>query len=285
MPKLVVMPNEKRNKRVATAIVIAVIALITIILESAVGSFPFAIFSFPLNILCILLWLFTLCHLYRNRATSTIAQMMLSREATWLSLLIMAVTGIALGLERKPSSDSWAVVTGILFVLSHLTFVILRGWRVAGGIRWRFTLTHVGLWLALVAGFWGAPDREQLRISVNEQPSSEAYTIKGELRRLPYDIRMEDFDIELSANGTPENYEARVNIDGISTTLRVNHPYNRTIAEKVYLVSHGTSVVGKRYLILEIVTEPWQWLSAAGIVMLIGGAVLLFLRGPKNRNS
>jgi LPXTG-motif cell wall-anchored protein len=60
----------------------------------------------------------------------------------------------------------------------------------------------------------------------------------------------------------------------------VNHPYNYTIAEKVYLVSVSNPADGE-YVVLEIVDEPWQWLSAAGIVMLILGGVLLFIRGPR----
>lgn len=265
------------------ALTIVVIVVVITILEITVGSFPTTLFTFPLNILCMGLWLLAIFYAYRNRDTSSIAKFMLSRKATWLSLFIMAVIGIVLGLERKPSSDAWAVVVGILFVLSHLTFVLLGGWKSGDGIRWRFSITHLGLWLALGAGFWGSPDREQLRLSVDDTPSSEAYTMSGEQRKLPYDIRLERFDIELAANGTPANYKAWVDIDGRSVTLRVNHPYNRTLSERVYLVSYDTTPMGKNYVILEIVNEPWQWFSVTGIVMLIGGAVLLFIRGPKRK--
>lgn len=267
------------------AITTLVIALVVITLQATVGAFPVTLFAFPLNILVMILWLVAIAYTYRNRTTSHIAQFMLSRKATWLSLFIMAVIGVVLGLERKPSCDAWAVVIGILFVLSHLTFVILRGWRTKQSIRWRFTITHIGLWLALGAGFWGAPDREQLRISVGDQYSNEAYSINGAPHRLPSDIRLEEFDLELSPNGTPTNYEAVVNVDGRSVSLRVNHPYNRTLSEKIYLVSYGNTPMGSRYVILEIVNEPWQWLSATGIVMLICGAVLLFIRGPQRKNS
>jgi uncharacterized membrane protein HdeD (DUF308 family) len=40
--------------------------------------------------------------------------------------------------------------------------------------------------------------------------------------------------------------------------------------------------MGETYAVIEIVKEPWQWLSATGIIMLIAGAVLLFVQGPKN---
>jgi hypothetical protein len=49
----------------------------------------------------------------------------------------------------------------------------------------------------------------------------------------------------------------------------------------MYLVSFSSLPNGERYAIIEIVNEPWQWVSAIGIIMLIAGAVLLFIQGPK----
>ena len=205
---------------------------------------------------------------------------MLSREATWLSLAMVVAIGITFGLQRKPSSTAWPTVCSLLFVQSHLLLVILRGWRNKKGIRWRFCMTHLGLLLALGAGFWGAPDREQWRTPVHHYPSNEAYTMQGEERRLPYTLELKDFSIEQSENGTPTHYEAQLMVDDALVTLRVNHPYARTLSEKIYLVSFSTSPSGERYAIVEIVSEPWQWLSAIGIIMLIAGAMLLFIQGP-----
>ena len=67
--------------------------------------------------------------------------------------------------------------------------------------------------------------------------------------------------------------------------LFVNHPYDRTLSEKIYLVSFGKTLMGETYAVIEIVKEPWQWLSAAGIIMLIAGAVLLFVQGPRKTVS
>ena len=208
------------------------------------------------------------------------AKFMLSGTATWLSLSIMTLIGIVLGLQRIPSSTSWPVVVGVLFVLTHLAFVILRGCRNVYGIRFRFILTHVGLWLALGAGFWGAPDRGQLRVAVDGNATDQAYTMDGAVRRLPYELRLEELTIEHNDRGVATNYEARVAIDDKVVSLRVNHPYNTTLAQKVYLVSVSNPTEGE-YAVVEIVNEPWQWLSALGIVMLILGGVLLFIRGPR----
>ena len=258
----------------------AVVAL-SFIIELCLGSFPVGIFRFPLNILVLALWVMLMTMMYRGRGHSACGRFMLSREATWLSLGMVVAIGITLGLQRKPSSTAWPVVASLLFVQSHLLLVILRGWRNRRGIRWRFCLTHIGLLLALGAGYWGAPDREQWRTPVHPYPSNEAFTMQGEPRLLPYTIELKDFVIEQAENGTPTHYEAQVMVDGTMVTLRVNHPYARTISEKIYLVSFSTTPQGERYAIVEIVREPWQWLSAMGIIMLIAGAMLLFVQGPR----
>jgi hypothetical protein len=255
--------------------------VLSVVTELCFGSFPLDIFSFPLNIFIVALWLGLIAIMYRNRTGNAFARFMLSRQATWLSLALMAMVGIVLGLQRKPSTTAWPVVVSLLFILSHLCFVILRGWRNAKGIRWRFCLTHVGLLLALGAGFWGAPDREQWRVAAHHYPSNEAYTMEGTQRFLPYTIELESFRMEQAENGAPTHYEAEIMVDGKKVMLRVNHPYERTLTEKIYLVSFGKTLMGETYAVIEIVKEPWQWLSATGIIMLIAGAVLLFIQGPR----
>ena len=247
----------------------AVVAL-SFLVEVCWGSFPVGLFRFPLNILVMALWMVLMTMMYRGRGHSACARFMLSREATWLSLGMVVAIGITLGMQRKPSSTAWPVL-----------LVILRGWRNKGGIRWRFCMTHIGLLLALGAGYWGAPDREQWRTPVHPYPSNEAFTMEGEPRHLPYTLELKDFTVEQAENGTPTHYEAQIMVDDTLVTLRVNHPYARTLSEKIYLVSFSTSPQGERYAIVEIVSEPWQWLSAAGIILLIAGAMLLFIQGPR----
>ena len=269
-----------KSVNIKAAYVIAAAAVILTAVEFFVGSFPVELFRFPINLLCIALWLVCLSIIYRQRTTSVTARFMLSPSATWLSLALVAGVGITLGLERKPSSDAWIVVAAILFVLSHLTLITIRGWRNAKGIRWRFVLLHLGLIIALGAGFWGAPDREQLRIAVSPTPNDQAYNIDGEPRILGYELRLNSFDIELTANGTPKSCMAEVDVDGHRTAISVNHPYSRTWCEKIYLIRLDGEVC-----ILEVVREPWQWLTTTGIVLLIAGAVMMFLYGPRHSTT
>lgn len=274
---------DKRLSHLKAVCIVGVMVSLSFIVEICLGSFPVGMFSFPLNILVIALWVVLTTMMYRNRANNACAVFMLSREATWLSLVMVVVIGITLGLQRKPSTTAWPVVLSLLFIQSHLLFVILRGWRNRKGIRWRFCVTHIGLLLALGAGSWGAPDREKLRAPIYHFASNEAFTQDGKLKLLPYTIELKNFLIQQSERGAPTHYEAQLMVNGKIVTLKVNHPYDRTLSEKIYLVSFSTLPDGEKYAIVEIVNEPWQWLSATGIIMLIAGAVLLFIQGPKSR--
>lgn len=269
---------------VIESVTVAIIVAIALLLQSTVGDIPLAIFAFPLNIAIIVLWLAIVGVLYKNRSNFAVSKSLLSIRATLLSLGSMVATGIYLGLEREPSSTSWLVVAGILFTLTHLLLITLRGWRTPAGIRWRFTLLHVGLIVALGAGFWGAPDREQLRMAlVENKPTETAYHINGTATRLDHAITLRSLNAEYNESGMPTYFDATLEIENELVTLRVNHPYNKTLSEKIYLVSVGQSPDnGSPYCVVEIVREPWQWFSLAGIVMLLAGAVMLFIRGPRH---
>ncbi|MBP3682622.1 MAG: cytochrome c biogenesis protein ResB [Rikenellaceae bacterium] len=256
---------------------------VSAIVQAIVGAFPLSIVRFPLNVILMALWLVLLVELYRRRDRSKVAQLLLSQAATVISLVLMAAVGIVLGLQREPASTAWPTVVAVLFVLSHLTLVTLRGWRNATGVRWRFVVNHAGLWLALVAGFWGAPDREQVRAMVTrEVPTREAYDMSGRTTTLDCELQLVDFKIDYYTEGQPSMFEATVAVDGESATLQVNHPHHRTWSEMIYLVSYDVESPDRaRYCVVEVVREPWRWLSVVGIVMLIAGAVLMFARGPR----
>ncbi|MBR4055152.1 MAG: cytochrome c biogenesis protein ResB [Rikenellaceae bacterium] len=256
---------------------------VSAIVQAIVGAFPLSIVRFPLNVILMTLWLVLLVELYRRRDRSKVAQVLLSQAATVISLVLMAAVGIVLGLQREPASTAWPTVVAVLFVLSHLTLVTLRGWRNATGVRWRFVVNHAGLWLALVAGFWGAPDREQVRAMVTrEVPTREAYDMSGRTTTLDCELQLVDFKIDYYDEGQPSMFEATVSVDGESAALRVNHPHHRTWSEMIYLVSYDAESPDRaRYCVVEVVREPWRWLSVVGIVMLIAGAVLMFARGPR----
>lgn len=277
------MSRFDHKKTTTLVLVTGAVLVAAAVVQWIFGAFPLAIVRFPLNVILMALWLVLLVELYRRRESSRVAQALLSQGATVLSLVLMAAVGIALGLQREPASTAWTTIVAVLFVLSHLTLVTLRGWRNGQGVRWRFVVNHAGLWLALVAGFWGAPDRVQMRTMVQrEVPTREAYDMEGRTTMLDCELQLIDFEVEYYAEGAPSMFEAEVAVDGKPVALRVNSPYHRTWSETIYLVSYDQQQPdAARYCVVEVVREPWRWLSVAGIVMLIVGAVLMFAAGPR----
>ena len=128
------------------------------------------------------------------------------------------------------------------------------------------------------AAFWGAPDSSELRIPLAKGEASKvAYEVDGSLAGLGYELKLNDYKTEYSQSGQPIHYEAVVSVDGgESFAITVNHPYNVRFGEDIYL----TSVSGKGCVLL-IVHEPWRYFALAGIIMLLAGAFMLFIGGPK----
>ena len=84
----------------------------------------------------------------------------------------------------------------------------------------------------------------------------------------------------------PSRFAADVRIGEQRTTLEVNHPHNYRLGEDIYLTGYDTRNVGNtRYCILQIVRQPWKYVIVTGILMMLAGAVLLFIDGPKKAKS
>ena len=266
----------------AMVAVIAIVATATLILQVVVGDFPIEFFAFPMNLIVAALWLLLLSELYRRRANSPIAKFMLSQQATYLALICAVVGGVAVGVSHTTLTQMWWFVVMLLFVMSHLVMITLRGWRNKQGVRWRFLLNHAGLLLALFAGFWGAADVEELRVPLVEgRPTSEAYVCEGRAIPLGYEMELLDFESAYYDNGTPSDYAAEVRIGGVTTTLRVNSPHRYRLGEDIYLVNYEKDLAGRTRCVVQIVRDPWQVALAVGIAMMLAGAMMMFLQGAR----
>ena len=259
-------------------IVLALLVAALFVAQWLCGDFPLWLFAAPINLLVGALWLFAIWEGYRHRATLPFVQYLLSSEASYTALAVAAAVSLVLGLQSEPAATSWPVVGALLYVLTVLSLVILRGWRNKSGVRWRFLVTHCGLWLAVASLLFGAPDKQVLRMQVGEEPSREAINERGERSYLDYELRLEKFDMKESASGTPEQFRATVAIDDKLVDIEVNSPYSHHYGEDIYLVSYG-----REGCVLQIVREPWRALTALGVGLLLLGAFMLFMQGFQTR--
>lgn len=238
-------------------------------------------FAFPLNLILAVLWLTAIFYLYRHAGNSRPVRWLLSSQATVISISLFVLFCLFIGITGKRETvSSWPFVAVMFFLMTVLFFVIIRGWKHGDKVRWRFLLNHAGLLLALSSAFWGAPDSQTMKLQAYKDISTrEAYRPDGSRVWLSYEIELKDLEAEYHENGTPSSFIATLKIgEDVEQTLRVNHPYSRTLSEDIYLSGYDTDQ--EKYCVIQIVKEPWKYPALAGILMMLAGAMLLFIQGP-----
>ena len=237
-------------------------------------------FAFPLNLLlaailvCCLVWLRKTC------PNTPVVRFLHSPTATISSIILLIISCLWVGFSGDRGFVESALFVSVLMYVQIVLFLItLRGWKGAdGSVRWRFLLLHLGLLLAVGSGFWGAPDSGEYRMRLYvDETSREALTLEAKRVVLPYEISLYDVETEYSVDGKPSHYEALISVNGCEpVTLMVNHPHGVRLGQDLYLAS-----VSEDSCVLQIVCEPWRYFALAGIIMMLAGAFMLFIKGPR----
>lgn len=276
------------------------IALATVI-QLFAGNFPLTFMAFPLNVVFAVLWLFLLWRLYKEDRKSSFSRFLLSHSISILSILLFIAGCLIIGLFPQLSDveaklhggvlsslgfynfmTSWIFIAVLFLLLSNLAMITLHVFYNRKNVRWRFLLNHVGLWLALFAGFFGSSDTQTVRIPLYKgEPTREAFDMNGMSYHLDYEMELHSFSVEYYPNGRPSRFAAEVRLGGEEAVLEVNHPYSYRLGEDVYLSSYDMSSGNdSKYCILQVVIQPWKYVMVAGILMMLVGSVLLFVNGP-----
>ena len=268
----------------------------------ATGNFPVSFFAFPLNLVFAVLWLFLLWMLYKEYKIAKFTRFLYSSQASILSIGLLICGCLIIGLFPQLSDaeakmreglpaflgcynfmTSWIFIAILLFLLSNLAMITIHAYHYRKQARWRFILNHAGLWLALFAGFLGSSDTQTLRIPIYKgEPSREAFDMNGASHYLDYEIELNSFAVEYYPNGRPSRFAANVRLGNEKALLEVNHPYAYRLGEDIYLTGYDVTKGNEsEYCILQVVKQPWKYIIVAGILMMLAGAILLFINGPK----
>lgn len=285
-----------RHLYVASYIILAAV------LQLLTGNFPVSFLAFPLNVIFAAMWLFLLWILHKEYKASPFTRFLCTSETSALSIglfiggcLIIGLfpqlsdaeakmrDGIAASLGCYNFMTSWIFIAILLLLLSNLAMITIRAYQHHRQARWRFILNHTGLWLALFAGFFGCSDTQTLRIPIYKgEPTREAFDMNGSAHYLNYEIELDSFAVEYYPNGRPSRFAAGVRLGNETALLEVNHPYAYRFGEDVYLTGYDVTKGNEsNYCILQIVKQPWKYVMVAGILMMLAGAVLLFINGTK----
>lgn len=272
------------------------------LLQMVTGNFPLFFFTFPLNVILAAIWIYLLWRLYKEGKDFSLVRFLLSPRTSILSILLLIGGSLVIGLFPQLSDAEAASMTGIfaalgcynfmtswIFVailflfLSHLELVIVHAFYHRTKAKKRFLLNHIGLWLALFAGFVGSSDVQTLRIPLYAgKPAREAYSMDGTVYYLDYELELRSFEVNYYPNGRPSRFAADVRIGDENTVLEVNHPHSYRMGEDIYLTGYDTrNANNTQYCVLQIVRQPWKYITIVGILMMLAGAILLFINGPK----
>lgn len=274
------------------------------IIQFLTGNFPLPFMAFPLNIVFAVLWLFLLWKLYKESSKSGFAIFLQSYQTSILSILLFIAGCLVIGLFPQLSDveagmrsgvlaslgcynfmTSWVFIAILFLLLNNLAMISFQGYYTRKNARWRFLFNHIGLWLALFAGFFGSSDTQVLRIPLYKgEPSREAFDMNGATYHLDYEMELRSFSVEYYSNGRPSRFAAEVRLGDEEALLEVNHPYSYRLGEDIYLTSYDMAGGNEsKYCILQVVIQPWKYVMVAGILMMLAGAVLLFINGPKKQ--
>lgn len=250
---------------------------VAVVCQILSGDFPSQFFVFPVNAAFMLLWIAVLWVMFREKRDSAALRMLLSRETTLILLGMFIASCLIQGFSTVRLTGSWWFVAVLFALLSHIFLVLLRGMSHPRPFRLRFFLNHAGLFIALAGGMFGSPDTHDWRtVAGPDRTVREAVDISGHRTALEYDFQLAGWEVESYDNGTPKSYRAVVRIDGEKDiVLRVNHPYRLSWKDDLYL-----SGFNEGGCVLQVVRHPWKYAECLGIIMLLAGAVLVFLQGP-----
>lgn len=281
----------------ATGYILTVFAI-----QLLTGNFPVSFLAFPLNLIFAVVGLFMLWMLYKEYRNIKITRFLCSPQTSILSITLFIGSSLVIGLFPQLSEieaeskegilaslgcynfmTSWIFIAIFLLLLSNLAMITFNACQ-HPRIRWRFLLNHAGLWLALSSAFLGSSDTQTLRIPIYKgEPTREAFDMNGASHHLDYDLELDSFAVEYYPNGRPSRFAANVHLGNQTVLLEVNHPYAYRLGEDVYLTGYDVTKANEsEYCILQIVKQPWKYVTVAGILMMLAGAILLFINGPKS---
>lgn len=273
-----------------SVLIVLTIFITGLLIQAFAGYFPAEAFAFPINAAVLFAALAGLWVLWREKPGGAVCRWLASGNASIALIAAFLICCLILGMKMQHADAvsfpgfgnvrrTWWFIFISIALMANLFVVILS--RRKKGIR--FILNHIGVLVALIGCFFGAPDHTVSRAIVSGEAVHEAVGENGEIVPLPAAMKLDGFNVELDQRGNVRNYMALIDVDGKKVELRVNHPYRISISEDVYLTSYDRDNPEPQYCIVEVVRQPWKYLIWAGIVMMMAGGILMFARGKDDQ--
>lgn len=256
---------------------------------NALFSNDLSIFAFPVNLLAALLLLAGTWFLHRYYAHTLLVRRLTRMSSTLLVTGIIIFILIIEGIWALQLFKTWVFIVFLLLLLLILGLITLKKVHTFSKRNLLFLLNHGGLWLALTAALFGAPDREEYKmIAPLHQTEYNALDQNGTLHPLPFTVRLDQFELEYypqQGNAKiPKRFCSTLTLQSKEKIIQVPVEVNQPVHFKGYsLYQDGydhSRGADSAYSILLVVRDPWIPLVYAGIFMLLAGAAGLIIVGP-----
>lgn len=233
--------------------------------------------QFPSSALLAIAFLLSAFALHRYAGESRLVRML---RAPRTSRLLLAAGALILAIEGTWSVPLHASVLFLLYALLLLLSLALTLLdRAASGAFRRktgvgFLLNHLGIFLIVWGGLFGAPDVSRSKMMVERgQAVNYSFTADGMVVPLPFTVALEDFRIDYYDDGkSPRQFTSDLLVDGQHFTTQVNAP----ASYKGYtLYQDSYDRTANRYTVLQVVRDPWLPVIYIGMMLLAAGSILL----------
>ena len=184
--------------------------LVGLALQYSVGPLDWSAFAFPINAICLVLYLAFLALIYALRHRVRLFSFFFTTEAAVPTLVYAALLTVAMVLTRQVAPHERAIdPIGLTRMLSFWPFVLIYG-RLTGIVgliairqilHFRLRelpslLSHLGVFIAIVAATLGSADMERVKLTASmDMPEWRATHEQGFLE-LPLAIQLEKFTID-----------------------------------------------------------------------------------------
>ena len=275
----------------------AVLMLLGLGLQWGLGPVDWNLLAWPVNAYVLAGFLLCIAVLFLLRKKVAAFRFMATYQAAIPTMAYAVVLTMVMGLTRQEAHGTWLhhMLTFWPFVLIYVLMAFILGMTVLKQLRtWaaaRFSLPafhfslllHLGLFLAMTTATLGNADVQHLKmVAFKDTPESRALTAENKVYQLPLTIELKRFILDTYADGSPKRFASELQIltdtgKNIHVTVDVNQPAE-VEGWKIYQYGYDTQEGARsRYSILELVSDPWLPWVYAGIVMMLAGALCLFL--------
>ena len=289
------MRNKPWKMKEGFAIGIGLIA-VGVVLQLAVGPVAWGAFAWPINgvVMAAFVAVIALTYILRKRVYAF--KFLGTNHAAIPAMALAVVLTIVMGLTIQSPDGNWFsnMLSFWPFVLVYMLIALILGQVIINRtmhFKWKrdipFMLNHLGLFLAITTATLGNADVQRLRMIATEgQPEWRAVADNGMVKTMPMSIELKKFIMETYDDGSPKRYASVLKIaekqgEVFEATIDVNKPIV-VDGWKIYQYGYDTSMGAESKIsILELVSDPWLPLVYAGIFMMLGGAVCMFVFGRR----